>query len=280
MYADNLSPDALATFRKGGYYTELHKPGCRIVTINTNFCYTNNFWIIYNAVDPEGHLQWFSDTMHAAEQAGEKVWIVGHVPPGSGDCWSKWSMQFLRVINRYEAIIMAQFYGHTHNDEIRVFFDDSTIVPRPTGSLFIGVSVTPYTDLNPGYKVFYADGERAGATWEILDHETWVYNLQEANEAGLSVPPEYYKLYSAKEAYGLASFRPADLWDFVQRMALDDDLFRAYYKHYYKGSGFDETNGSCPSTGDVSECKFDRLLCGIVQTDYSTKHCNIIKNLK
>jgi sphingomyelin phosphodiesterase len=230
MYENHLTPEALETFRKGGYYTQLHAPGFRIVTLNTNFCYTNNFWILYESIDPEGHLDWFSKTMYAAERAGEKVWILGHVPPGSKDCWSKWSQQFHRIINRYQNIILAQFYGHTHNDEFRIFFDDTKDPPQPTGSLYIGASVTPYTDLNPGYKVFLADGVRLEPTWQILDHETYVYDLLAANEAGASVEPTFYKEYSARESYSLEGFRPNDLWEFVQRMAVDDDLFLTYFK--------------------------------------------------
>jgi sphingomyelin phosphodiesterase len=277
LYTKHLSPEALETFRKGGYYTQLHKPGFRIVTLNTNFCYTFNFWVVYQPQDFEGHLQWFSDTMYAAERAGEKVWIVGHVPPGGSDCWNVWSIQFLRVINRYQNIILAQFYGHTHNDEFKVFFD-SLNGGKPSGSLWIGASVTPYTELNPGYKVFYADGVRENATWQILDHETWIYDLATANEAGADVQPEFYKEYSAREAYGMEGFRPQDLWDFVQRMAVDDELFKLYYRHWFKNSGYDLDDEDCPSSGDISECKFD-FLCSIVSTDYTSKHCDMLKAL-
>lgn len=55
------------------------------------------------------------------------------------------------MVNRYEKTIAAQFYGHTHFDEFSVFYDE--IVPtRPVGVAFIGPSVTPYYDLNPGYR--------------------------------------------------------------------------------------------------------------------------------
>lgn len=85
-------------------------------------------------------------------------------------------------------------------------------------------------DLNPGYKVFYADGVRENATWQITDHETYVYDLAAANEAGSSVLPAFYKEYSAKEAYAVEGFTPANLWEFVKRMAVDDALFRTYYR--------------------------------------------------
>jgi len=101
--------------------------------------------------------------------------------------------------------------------------------PRPTGSLYISTSVTPYSYVNPGYKVFLADGARGqnSSTWEIVDHETWIYNVTQANLAG---SPTLFKEYSAKEAFGLKSFRPQDLYDFVVRMAVDNNLFQKFYR--------------------------------------------------
>lgn len=234
QFASSLTPEALTTFRQSGYYTQLHKPGFRIITLNTNFCYTLNFWLIHSPEDPEGQLQWFSDTLAEAEENNELVWIVGHVPPGSDDCWYFWGQKYGALINRYEAIIRAQFYGHTHNDEMRIFFDMNENPPRPTGNLYITTSVTPYSYINPGYKVFYTDGadrqDGTKATWEIVDHEAWIYNVTKANIDGVDVTPVLFKEYSAKEEYGLKSFRPTDLYELVVKMAQDDQVFQKYYR--------------------------------------------------
>ena len=48
----------------------------------------------------------------------------------------------------------AQFFGHTHFDEFEVFYDTEDI-SRPTNIAYIGPSVTPYYDLNPGYRIYY-----------------------------------------------------------------------------------------------------------------------------
>ena len=226
LFASQLTPDALVTFRKAGYYSISHKPGFRLVVLNTNLCYVLNFWILYESVDPEGQLQWFADTMLEAENNQEKVFILGHVPPGSEECWSVWSAQFNAVVDRFESIIMAQFYGHTHFDDLAIFFSAEE-PSRPNNALYIGASVTAYTDLNPGYKVFHVDAaDTATATWEIVDHETYIYNLTAANLNN----PSWFKLYSAKEAYGLESLRPKHLYEFVIRMAEDDQLFQKFYK--------------------------------------------------
>lgn len=233
-YADQIKdPVALAQFRQTGYYTIKHKDtNLRIIAINTNFGYTLNFWLFYHLPDAEGQLQWLSNTLEAAEASNEKVFILGHMPPGSSDCWSTWSAQFERIIVRYEATIMAQFYGHTHNDAVQIFYDSSEKPPRPANSLYIGASTTALTNLNPGFKVYYADGGRgADSTWEIMDHETWIYNLTEANtNVEPNGPMPWKKMYSAKEAFNMTSFRPKDFDGLAKRMLFDDKLFAMYHR--------------------------------------------------
>ncbi|ODM94449.1 Sphingomyelin phosphodiesterase [Orchesella cincta] len=263
-FSSSLTPEAEAQFRQTGYYTLVHKPGFRVIALNTNFCYTLNFWLIYSTVDPEGQLQWLSDTLDAAEKDNEVVWIIGHVPPGSDDCWYFWGLKYSALISRYESIIRAQFYGHTHNDDLRILFDMAEDPPRPTGALYISTSVTPYSYVNPGYKVFFADGARGqeDSTWEVVDYETWIYNVTQANLEG---SPTLFKEYNAKEAFGLRSTRPADLYDLVVRMTTDDSLFQKFYRFWQMSyDGAEDCS--------TKECKLE-YLCRIVQTDYTTINC-------
>jgi len=176
-----------------------------------------------------------------------------------------WSKKFHEIVIRYEATIMAQFYGHTHNDETTIFFDNSVDPPRPANTLNIGVSTTAYTHLNPGFKVYFADGERQDATWEMMDHETYVYDLSAAN-AGQNGQPSWYKLYNMKEAFGLDSLRPADLYDMVVKMVTDDALFQKYYMFHHKNSSFAEP---CIT----ARCRLD-FLCDVVKADSGDfSHC-------
>lgn len=93
-----------------------------------------------------------------------QVHIVSHIPPGTNDCWTVFSREFSRIINRFESTVAAQFYGHTHKDEFKVFYDLEDFT-RPTNVAFMGPSLTPFTDLNPGYRVYSIDGARPGSTW-------------------------------------------------------------------------------------------------------------------
>ncbi|KAK2727956.1 sphingomyelin phosphodiesterase-like [Artemia franciscana] len=247
-----LPASASPTVLKGGFYSVLAKPGFRIISLNMNFCNNKNWWLLLNSTDPVQELQWLIYELQSAEFNGEKVHILGHIPPGHSDCLKVWSHNYYRIINRYEATVTAQFFGHTHFDEYEVFYDED-FRSRATNIAYIGPSVSPYYGLNPGYRVYKIDGDYKTSTRAVVDHENWVMNLAEANRYP-HLPPRWYKLYSAKEAYGMTSLSPQEWDSLVYRMAMDDDLFQNYYWFYWKGS-------SARQLCDA-DCK-KRLLCDL-----------------
>lgn len=117
---------------------------------------------------------------------------------------------------------------------------------RATSIAYIGPSVTPYYDLNPGYRIYYVDGDHEDTTRVsfllhesfqpnlkllppqlVVDHESWIMNLKEAN---LYDYPIWYKLYSTRAAYAMRGLRPVD-WDgLVNNMTDNKELFDLYYK--------------------------------------------------
>ncbi len=42
-----------------------------------------------NFDDPGTHLHWIYGEMKAAEDAGERVYVIGHIPPGRSSCFSE-----------------------------------------------------------------------------------------------------------------------------------------------------------------------------------------------
>ena len=61
----------------------------------------------------------------------------------------------------------------------------------------------------------------------VLDHETWVMDLDAANHNN-SVP-KWYKLYSVIADYGLEDLSP-QAWDnLVTQMIQDSDIFNKFY---------------------------------------------------
>lgn len=208
-----LPESALTTVRQGGYYTVLVRPGFRIITINNNDCYTYNWWIAYQPQFPKTQLQWLHDTLLAAERNGEKVHILGHVPPGSGGCFTVYSREYRRIVERFWNTISAQFAGHTHNDEFNIFYSRE----NPTQALNIlwnGGSTTAFSDVNPNYKIYTMDPE----TYQINGHEAWIYNLTLANLTP-NQAPHWFKEYDFAAEYKLDRLSPAALSDLAGTLA-------------------------------------------------------------
>ncbi|XP_043597196.1 sphingomyelin phosphodiesterase isoform X1 [Bombus pyrosoma] len=238
------------TVRRGAFYSVLVRPGFRILSVNMNYCNNKNWWLLINSTDPVSELQWLVYELQGAEMNGEKVHIIGHIPPGHSDCLKVWSRNYYQIINRYESTITAQFFGHTHYDEFQLFYDIADL-GRAVSIAYVGPSVTPYYELNPGYRIYYVDGDHPKTTRMVVDHESWVMNLKEAN---LYDYPIWYKMYSARQAYQMPSLLPRD-WDtLIDKMSNEPSLFDLYYKHYYKNSPVR------PQCND--ECR-KRLLCDL-----------------
>ena len=74
-------------------------------------------------------------------------------------------------------------------------FYDSNNITRATNIAYLGPSVTTFSYMNPGYRIYTVDGLYQNTTWRVLDHETVYLNLTEAN---LSNHIRWQKEYSAK----------------------------------------------------------------------------------
>ncbi|XP_035688596.1 sphingomyelin phosphodiesterase-like isoform X2 [Branchiostoma floridae] len=224
-----------SNIERGAFYSVLVRPGLRLISINTNYCYNLNWWLLLNTTDPAGQLQWLTQQLQQAEDKGEKVHIIGHIPPGI-DCLSAWSWNYYRIIDRYESTVAAQFFGHTHRDHFELFYDMKNRT-RPTNIAYIGPSVTTYQYMNPGYRVYEIDGNYPESSMQVVNQQTYIMNLTEAN---LTDKPTWQLEYDTKEAYNMSSMTPAD-WDkFIQRLEKDTELFKTFYRYMYKSQRTDQ----------------------------------------
>ncbi|CAG0921987.1 unnamed protein product [Notodromas monacha] len=255
-----LPADQEANVRKTGQYSVSPRPGLRVLVFNNLLGYVNN-WMVWSGIpDPNAQLEWLAGELQLAENAGEKVFLIGHIPPGSRDLTPVWSHNFNRIVNRYENIIKAQFYGHTHWDEFNVFFNEEGL---PSNVAYITPSLTTYEYLNYGYRIFYVDGAReADSTWAVVDHETWIYQLDEANNEGMTT---WFKAYSMLEEFRMSDLSPTSYASLGASLATDDVVFDKYYRHYWKNS---PVRPVCDA-----ECRAT-LACDSLTSDVSdTSHC-------
>jgi len=99
------------TVRRGAFYSVLVRPGFRILSVNMNYCNNKNWWLLINSTDPVSELQWLVYELQGAEINGEKVHIIGHIPPGHSDCLKVWSRNYYHIVNRFVCIHLYVPFG-------------------------------------------------------------------------------------------------------------------------------------------------------------------------
>lgn len=112
-------------FAKYGFYSQDLNAGLKIVTINSNFGYIENFQLLTDlesTADVGGMLKWLIKELLLAEQNGQKVHILGHISPAQSNpqhaktCSKTWSENYHKIVTRFSHVITGQFFGHLHTD--------------------------------------------------------------------------------------------------------------------------------------------------------------------
>lgn len=62
-----------------------------------------------------------------------------------------------------------------------------------------------------------------------MDYDVWTYNITAANLEP-DVRPNWFKLYSFKDAYGLSGAAPNDVRELAQNMASDRSVIEQYFR--------------------------------------------------
>ena len=53
-----LPEDTRQSIENGAFYTTLIRRGLRLISLNMNYCTSDNYWLVINSTDPLGQLQW------------------------------------------------------------------------------------------------------------------------------------------------------------------------------------------------------------------------------
>lgn len=134
--------------------------GRSIETITYSF--VRNSWLLHETDSLREQLVWLHRTLLDAEQAGEYVHLLGHVPPNDVSCLAAWTTEYVRLIGRFAHIIAGHFNGHTHRDEFSIVHAREVGYPVPTAALNVawtGGSVTSFIGLNSNYRLYRVDSE-------------------------------------------------------------------------------------------------------------------------
>ena len=283
--ADRLEPDAEATWRAGGYYAARHPTVARTTVIVLNTVLWSPKY--ENRCGPAGSdsrspgdamLTWLQGRLAAARSAGERVWLVYHVPvgvdaystahskPAGAACtaqtvafWREpYATAFANLMERHRAIVSTAFSGHIHRDSWRLFAGSDG---APVMFDSIVPAVSPVYGDAPAYQIFAYDT----SSGSLLEKTTFaVTNLPQAASGEIVAIEE---LYAFTEAYRVAPFGTTSLADVTAALAENaPSSDRTLYARFYgSGHGDDpETNwpvyGCAP--GAATAAAFDTCRCG------------------
>ncbi|KAJ3978098.1 sphingomyelin phosphodiesterase [Lentinula raphanica] len=252
-------------------YSVQRSDGLKVISLNTNLWYRSNYFSYINMTNPDvsGMLRMLTDELQESEDAGERVWIIGHVLSGwdgTNPLLNPTNL-FYQIVDRYSPHVIANiFWGHTHEDQHSIFYtNNATNISAETAlaQAWIGPSITPLTNLNSGFRVYEVDS----ATFEIMDAFTWKSDVNAFPELDSQIEfgPTYAFEYSTREVYGqnITGWTDSDplnatWWHLVtEAMEADNSLVTTFNNFQGKESVL---SPSC--TGDCATAKICYIRSG------------------
>lgn len=245
-----FSRSALDSFKAGGrYWEDVEGSNVTVVAVNTLIWYKNNLNTALLpdddplAKDPDGQFQWLDDVLKQLAARKRKVYVIGHIPPGTferyqqtreGFHWyqPRYNTRFMEVVRQHASVIEAQFFAHHHTDSFRLFFNDdmSQEARSPVSYQLLAPGVTPWRSTlsketganNPGIRLVSYDT----ITGEVTEVSTYYLDLKAANRLGRA---EWELEYNFTFAYNLKAINPTTLYNLAKKLRNDQLLFDRYY---------------------------------------------------
>ncbi|KNZ72246.1 Sphingomyelin phosphodiesterase [Termitomyces sp. J132] len=222
----------LAKRHYAGYMVK-RMDGLRVIALNTDILYSSNYFNYINMTNPDvsGMLRFLTDELQSAEDAGDRVWIIGHVLSG----WDGTNPleNPTNLLDRYSPHVIASMFTSSHQAlmktrclcvfsgllrtldrcPLQIFYaNNATVMSAETAQAlaWIGPSVTPITNLNSGFRVYEVDS----ATFEIMEAHTWKSDVSSFPDLDdqTAFGPVYTYEYNTRQTYGktITSWTPND----------------------------------------------------------------------
>ncbi|KAF8195282.1 sphingomyelin phosphodiesterase [Mycena galopus ATCC 62051] len=236
----------------GSYSAKVPGMDLRIIAVNTQYWYKQNYWLYDSDVvqpDPNGIIAFLVDALQAAEDAGDRAWIIGHIPLGKEDTLQDQSNYYDQVLQRYINTIAGQFFGHSHKDQFEIAYSnysDQTAANAVAVAL-IGPALTP-TSGNPAFKFYDIDPD----TFEVMDSSVIFTNISDPT---FQIRPTWGLYYSARETYGpLVGLKPNEplspaFWhNLTDVFTVNETAFQMFNTFISRGGAVTACDADCQNT--------------------------------
>ncbi len=213
-------------------------------------------------------LQWLEEVLTEARQAGERVWLLMHIPPGlnsyttakDGSPASFWDAKatetFSVLLASYGDLVQVAFAGHTHMDDYRLLdYGKGRLLTK------IAPAVSPIFGNNPAYQIYHYD-RSSGALSTFVTH----YLDLAAPAATIdTIPTCYFPAaayssaatwrveYDFARAYQASALDAPSIYALMQQMAQSDSSPARLYSRYY-GVSVSGISQSVSVAADVYRC--------------------------
>ncbi|KIK70576.1 hypothetical protein GYMLUDRAFT_281307 [Collybiopsis luxurians FD-317 M1] len=261
-------------------YSVRRSDGLRVISLNTNLWYRANYFNYINMTDPDvsGMLRMLTDELQEAEDAGDRAWIIGHVLSGwdgTNPLLNPTNL-FYQIVDRFSPHVIANiFWGHTHEDQLSIFYaNNATNMSAETAltQSWIVPSITPLTNLNSGFRVYEVDS----ATFDIMDAYTWRSDVNSfpTLDPQLRFGPSYAFEYSTRETYGssISGWTDSDplnaTWWHLVTEAMENDNSLVTTFNTLQGK---ESVKTAPCTGECATAKICYIRSG--SASIATQNC-------
>ncbi|KAF8888534.1 Metallo-dependent phosphatase-like protein [Infundibulicybe gibba] len=231
----------------GSYSALVPGTKLRIVSVNTQYWYKQNLWLYDTDAqqpDPNGVLAFIVQQLQIAEDAGEKAWIIGHIPLGKEDILDDQSNYFDQIVQRYKMTIAGQFFGHSHKDQFEIAYSDysNQIAANAVSIAQIAPALTPSSG-NPAFKVYDVDPD----TFEVMDAKVFLTNM---TDPSFTTRPKWELYYSTRELWGSlvgleadSALTPAFWHNLTDVFVANDTAFQQFNTHITRGVGVTPCEG-------------------------------------
>jgi sphingomyelin phosphodiesterase acid-like 3 len=249
---------ALETFAAGGYYSvPLPAPvgNARLLVLNDLFM-SSKYTTCAGKNDSSGadaQLAWLQQQLTDARLNKEKIWVMGHIPPGvdlhgtvtkmRDVCGGQKPEMFLSSekmadeIADFSDVVALGIFAHTHMDEARLLKADDSgdsfklgkNVPAKSVAVKMIASISPIDGNAPSFTVARVDPSSAA----LVDYRVFTAT----NQTG--VDAEWKEEYDYAQTYGEADFSALSVEKLISGFQADPsaqtEASRAYIRYFIAG---------------------------------------------
>ena len=204
--------------------------------------------------DIGGQFAWLEDQLATLRTNGQRAYYLQHHPMLS--VYGNVSNYLVNLLIEYDDVIVACFYGHSHDDQFFVYSGGSLQSPTPSLVGYIAGAGTP-NGQNPSFRIYDVDA----VTGDLLDFYHYRPNLAAQglihNTSPTAPKPIWNLVYQASELYNLTSLDAQSWYDLAVGMKTNDQTFESYFINYPGGL----------SNGIYTPSQRQGLVCEIIGGD-------------